>query len=409
GVERSFLRPLGRLPAYRDRMAAGFLPLFWANDAGGVVLGLQRRQGYLGTMHRSVLRVGAPGFSGLDRGGASQHDDLGSLYYRIEDPIVSDDPLFGTSLEVFAGEGRLFGRLEREWDVSPRPEITPRRSVSAYLLAADVYDPTYLISGRWNRTPGQAEGTTVEGGLGIGGVRGAASDGWGRWEVGLTGGTGISTQAESWVRGSLEAKWSREVVDWTSEARLFAGGATGNVGGGAWDGEAVPLQRRFGLSGAGPYEILGDPWARSRGGFLEREAHHPGDGSLRGYRRDLMVDRLVTLGGELRSPNLSVGPMSLAGSLFGGLGWVPELVVIEESVGTGGGVGPGGSTVTFDVVLRENDVVLGDAGVGVTLGWEGAPLGLRLDVPFFVSRPAHARSARDEELGFRWAVSVVSR
>ncbi|MFW6199074.1 MAG: M1 family metallopeptidase [Gemmatimonadota bacterium] len=409
GVERSLLRPLGRLPTYRDRMAAGFSPLFWANDAGGVVVGLQRRQGYLGTMHTSVLRVGAPGFSGLDRGGDSQHDDLGSLYYRVEDPIWADDPRFGTSFELLAGEGRLFGRLEREWDVSPRPEITPRRFVSAYILAADVYDPTYLISGRWNRSPGQAEGTAVEGGLGVRGIRGAPSGGWGRWEVDLTGGAGISTQAESWVRGALEGTWSRNVADWTSEARLFAGGSIGNVEGGIWDGAAVPLQRRFGLSGAGPYETLGNPWGRSGGALLEREVHHPGDGSLRGYRRDLMVDRLVTLGGELRSSARSVGPLSVSGSLFGGIGWVPELVVIEENVGTGGGAGPGGSTVTFDVVSREDDAVLGDAGVGITLGWEGAPLGLRVDAPFFVSRPAHARSARDEELGFRWAVSVVSR
>ena len=122
-----------------------------------------------------------------------------------------------------------------------------------------------------------------------------------------------------------------------------------------------------------------------------------------------MVDRLVTLGGELRSPALSVGPLSLSGSVFGGVGWVPELIVVEESAGTGGGVGPGGSTITFDIVSREEDAILGDAGVGITLGWNGAPLGIRVDAPFFVSRPVHARSARDEELGLRGAVSVVSR
>ncbi len=251
----------------------------------------------------------------------------------------------------------------------------------------------------------------MEGGLGLRGVRGASSEGWGRWEADVTGGTGISTQAESWVRGSLEATWIREltVTGWTSQARLFAGGALGNVEGGDWDGEAVPLQRRFGLSGAGPFETLGDPWGRSRSAFLAREVHHSGDGNLRGYRRDLMTDRLVTLGGEIRSPAVSVGPLSLAGSLFGGAGWVPELVVVEESAGTSGVSGPGGAAVTFDVVSRENDVILGDAGVGVTLGWEGAPLGLRVDLPVFASRPAHARSAPGDELGFRWSVTVVSR
>ena len=50
---------------------ARFLPLFWANGAGGGVLGLQRRTGYMGRMHRSLLRVGLPAFEALDRGGGS--------------------------------------------------------------------------------------------------------------------------------------------------------------------------------------------------------------------------------------------------------------------------------------------------------------------------------------------------
>lgn len=405
GVERSLVRPLAGVPAYRDRMASGFLPLFWANDAGGAVMGIQRRQAYLGSLHRSVLRVGAPGFEALDRGGESQHDDLGSLYYRVEDPIVGDDPRFGVTAELFAGEGRLFTRMEKEWDVSRLPLSGTRRFASAYLLAADVYDPAYLVPGRWDLGEGEAEGTAVEAGLG---VRSEGDGGWGRWSLEADGGAGISTQAESWIRGSVEARWSDDLSGWTPAVRLFGGAARGNVSGGPWSGEAVPLQRRYGISGAGPYASLRDPWGRSRGALLGTEAHHPGDGNLRGYRRDLMTDRLVTLGGELRTPSVTLGPLSGSGTLFGGVGWIPELVVVEESAGTGA-PGPGGATVTFDVVSREADAVLGDAGAGILLGWDGAPLALRVDVPFFTSRPVHARSARDDELGFRWAISVVSR
>lgn len=405
GVERSLVRPLEGLPAYRDRMASGFLPLFWANAAGGAVVGIQRRQAYLGSLHRSVLRVGAPGFEALDRGGESQHDDLGSLYYRVEDPIVADDPRFGVTAELFAGEGRLFGRMEKEWDVSRLPLSGTRRSLSGYILAADVYDPAYLVPGRWDLGEGESEGTAVEVGLGLGS---GGNGGWGRWSVEAGGGAGISTRAESWIRGSVEARWSDDFSGWSPEARLFAGAARGNVSGGPWSGDAVPLQRRYGISGAGPYASLGDPWGRSRGAFLETEAHHPGDGNLRGYRRDLMTDGLVALGGELRTPSLALGPFSASGVFFGGVGWIPELVVVEGSAGTGDS-GPGGATVTFDVVSRENDAVLGDAGAGLLLGWDGAPLALRVDAPFFTSRPAHARSARDDELGLRWAVSVVSR
>ena len=397
GVERELSRPLDGMTAYRDRMTADFLPLGWANDPGGIVAGFQRRTGYMGRMHRSLLRVGLPGFEAFDRGGGAQSFDWGSVYYRVEDPIWRGEPRFGTRFEAMAGEGRTFARLDWERDVSRLPLSGVRRSARAYLLYAGVEDPAYLPRGRW----ALRESLSGETGIGYGQL-------WptDRGEVGvdLETGLGFSTRPDKWLRASGELHWERETASgWSQRLRLFGGVA---IGSGeeeeGWSGGAVPPERRFGLSGAGPYETLSDPWARSRGGLLAEEAHHPGDGNLRGFDRSLMVDRVVSLGGEVRTSRLEAGPLEVGADFFLEGAWVPELVDLADGALFGDGTGE------LEVLLEEN-ALLFDAGAGLVVGWAGSPLALRVDVPFFVSDPGYARSARDEEIGLRWAISVVGR
>jgi len=347
-------------------------------------------------MHRSLLRVGLPAFGVGDRGGLSEGLDWGSVYYRVEDPIWRDRPRFGTRLEAMLGEGRAFARVGVDRDVSARPRTGPRRAVRAYLLYSEVDDTAYLPAGRWERR----ESLGGEGGLGYRESWNAAG---GELSLDVSAGVGFSTRPDRWIRGSGELAWSHEPSSgWSQRVRLFAGGAVGSRRGEDWSGDAVPRERRFGVAGAGPYATLSDPWSRSRGALLVDHAYRPGDGNLRGYGRGLMEDRIVSLGAELASARAPVGPVSVGLDVFGDLGWIPDI-----TTRSGGPFGPG--QVGDVVVSVQENPILADAGAGLSVGWKGSPLALRLDVPFLVSYPELAGDGRSDPVAFRWTISVVGR
>jgi hypothetical protein len=385
--------PLASLPRYLDRAPLRFFPLAWANDAGGVVAGVQVRTSYLGDARQATVRFGLPALKAWDRGGTARRRDPGSLYLRVQNPILWGRPRYGMGLEAFLGEGRGFFDLEGERDVSRLPSSGPRRFVRAGVTLSSIYDPAYLVPGRWTpRNRGSAEVSV--------GLREARSSSL-SWNVGLS--WGLDTNDHVFTRGTFDGQLTTAPRSpWKGTLRLFAGGALGRYLG-HWAGMETPRERQFFLAGGDPYAALGNAWVRSAGAPLELNGWVPGGGALEGYHPGVALANLASLDGSLGTPARSV---RLRGTRF------------DARARLFAGMAMGAAPTAVDAPPALDDTVwtefgrwshfYGSAGAGVEVGVAGAPLRLRLDLPLFVADPALAASGRSGHLAFRYSVSVVA-
>ncbi|GMV04008.1 MAG: hypothetical protein AMXMBFR53_02890 [Gemmatimonadota bacterium] len=382
--------PLGALPVYRDRAPLGLFPLAWVTDGGGLVGGFQARTSYLGDIRRALLRVGFPAVEVSDRGGASDVLDPGSLYLRVENPVVFHRPRYGTALELFAGEGQAFLDLSAERDVSRRPLSGPRRSLEARVTVGVVYDDAYLPDGRWSPD------TRFSGEVGLGLAQ--------RWEDGSSvearGSAGFDTRDRIFVRGQVAAQARTALPDgWGAGLRAFVAAAMARSPDG-WAAGNAPRERQFFLAGGDPYLAVANPWLRSGGSVLEEYGVAAGGGELPGYHPGLGFGVLGTLTAELRTPTLTVVPraggIEARGRLFGGVG--------SGSPPTAAG----GPEVLTGAARNALDWwhLYASAGVGAELGWSGSPLRVRVDAPLVVADPDVAATGRDGVFAPRVVVSV---
>lgn len=386
-----FDNPVGTLPVYRDRAALGFFPLAWFNDAGGIVGGLQARSSYMGDIRRVLVRLGLPGVEAAGVGDTSDAIDPGSLYFRVENPIVFDRPRFGTSLEAFGGEGRALLRLAGERDVSRLPLSGPRRTVRAWVDVGAVYDDAYVVPGRWS----PESHVTTELGLGFG-RSGRA------WTTDLGVSAGASTDDKLFGRAIFTSEVSAATRGgWRAGLRLFAGGTMANEDG-QWGGERTPRERQVFVAGGDPHDALSDPWIRSAGALLDEEGWTTGGGRLLGYHPGLAFAQLVTLTAEALSSPLTVGSgrtrLEARARLFGGAGLGSEPSAVDAPAVLTPGVLDG---------LEGWRHVYASAGAGVELGFGGSPVRLRLDLPLLVFDPEVASRGRDARVAFRYAVRLV--
>ncbi|MBI4538804.1 MAG: M1 family metallopeptidase [Gemmatimonadetes bacterium] len=411
--------PLRPLPAYRDRLAVGYFPLVWANDAGGLVLGLERRTSYMGTVARSTIRVGAPalrvGVLGLDAG----QGDFGSAHVTIENPILLGRPRPDLRAEGLVGEGRVWARVSGETDFSRPPQSRLRRRGRLFASVAHVYDPDFLRVLRWE----PVRATTVEAGAVWQEERTRAGGGV-VLDLGLA--AGASTRGVVYARGSGSVGAERRSGSgaWLG-GRLFAGVAggfrpdhAGAGGGGGPRDPAVPRERLFYLAGAGPYELVGNPWMRSAGSlFVDGTpwVHVPGDGNLRGFDPVLAADALVAGSLEMGVPLVVTGGMKLGPTAFADAGWAGLAAACRAaedgaSWRGAGSVpatrGPGAATQAAPCPLPARDTrVLADAGLGLRATLSGS-LTLDLRFPFWSSDPALAVQGRHGAWATRALVSV---
>ncbi|MGD8320936.1 MAG: M1 family metallopeptidase [Gemmatimonadota bacterium] len=384
--------PLKGLPAYRDAVALRLFPLAWTNDAGGVVAGFQARTSYLGGIRDGLLRVGLPAVAAGGRGDASNATDPGSVYFRMDNPILFGRPRFGMRVEGFAGEGRGLFHLRGERDVSPMPVSGPRRYLRTWLTATALYDPAYVHPGRW--------GVEKRGATEVGvGLRQESRSGW-SWALGTS--TGLDTRDHAFARATasadLEAGSSRTP---SFGLRLFGGGIVAH-GSGGWDDAFAPRERQLFLAGGDPYQAISNPWVRSAGALLEKGGRTYGGGDLVGYAPVVALTRLLTASAELRTATATVSflgrRISGRALAFGGTGMgsdpgdVPDLGDPAQVAGSG---------------YAAWSHLYATAGGSLEVGFAGSPLRLRVDFPVFVADPELAAMGRDDRLAFRYAVSVV--
>jgi len=160
---------------------------------------------------------------------------------------------------------------------------------------------------------------------------------------------------------------------------------------GDWETEAVPLERRAFLGGAGALETLRNPFLRSLGAPLDEVGYIPGGAGLRGVDPGWSNGGFVALNLDLASREVGLGLLGLRARVFTDWAYTPGLETRE---------------VDLDLVEIQEHTVVGDAGVGLELGWGPSPIRLRVDLPLFVTDPALAVMDREENLGFRARVWV---
>ncbi len=362
--------PLQPVAPARREVVSSFFPLLWYNDAGGITLGLQRRANYMGTMGRTLVRVGLPALEAGGRGGGGESRDRGSLYVRFRNPIVLHRPLYGAELELFGGEGRVFARGQYQWDLSRRPGVGHQLHFRVFSAAAGVYDEHFLSEDRWE----PEEHSSGEWGLGLAGNR-RDSDSSVWWD--LFGAGGLTSLNQSFVRGGLTVGMDRDLPrSWAIQVRAIAAGAVGwDPEDGGWKDARIPRQRRFFLGGGGPYETLGNPFLRSLGSPMEEIGFTPGDGGLRGVEPRHSVTRLIAVNMDLISPAVRAGPFSLRSRAFSDVAFTPGFQTTD---------------VHGDLVAITDHPLVMDAGLGFEIGWATSPIRLRIDLPLLVGDPALA-------------------
>ncbi|HYT99673.1 MAG TPA: M1 family metallopeptidase [Gemmatimonadales bacterium] len=365
----------------RDVGVRGLLPVVWANDFGGVTVGLRERANYLGRYDRGLV-LGTV----ATRPGASQA--LG-LYGRWSNPIGGLTPRTTTSLAAWLTEGRAGAAIAV--DRSLRQHLgfgaDPHVGFDAQWMATT--DLGYLDRRLWD------DAGTIEAGPWVATTarRGAAVL---RARLGGRGGVVYFNPG----RGAV----SRNRYDFEAFGR-FTGAASvrtsllgARVFAGAYLGQSDPVrQRQISIAGADPYETFTNPLLRSRGALLVRPDFHyqaPGGANLRGFRPDL--------GGRWAiGVNLEVTPWVLRRDqgILRGLGLegfvdagVVDTLMIQSS--------PPGRAYT----------TLYDVGVGLVTQHQLKELDwtMRFEVPFAVNRWADAADARpgNERFALRWQVSL---
>lgn len=379
-----------RRPQHRDRLAFGFGPLVWFNDAGGITVGLRERANYLGRF--DLLDVQAHYGTGWESDAALEEREVGGRF-RLRNPRWLRATNLSQTFEAFHEEGRYGGTVALDW--ARRDHLTfgaaRRTGLALDLVAVD--DERYVDPGYYERV-GTVElalthgVTTRSGGWGLT-LDATAAGGLAYAEEGLAAATG---------RADAEPLYTRVIVTGTARrplgerfsvaARVFAGAAGG--------GHGAVKQRQIYLAGADPYQQLRNPFLRSRGALFVREDvhyHAPGGAGVRGLDPRLSTTAAVAANLELER--------TLRNRPGGGLFNRVALAAFGDAAHAilDGEVERPAGRIDF----------VADLGVGLRADHRIGALrfSTRLDLPVWVSRGELAHDVKDgaEETGFRWAFS----
>ena len=375
--------------AYRDAKAVGYSPAVWYNDAGGVTIGVRRRENYLGRFDLvdaiASHATGWEGESGVER------DDV-DFHARIRNPTWLRATNIGTSLEAFRVEGRHGARLGVEHVRRDHFSFGATRRSGIALAWTGVHDGAYLDPGHYEEV-GTVELTAAHGIANRVGSWNLAADlslggGLAYARNGLGAATGRDDLRSTYGRAIARVTARRALGQrMTLATRLFAGSTIGSG--------ATAKQRQIYVAGADPYERIANPFLRSRGALFIRPDvyyHAPGGAGIRGLDPRLSSEGMVAATVELERivrarPN---------GSLFNRIALAA--------------FGDAGHTIGDAAIARAEPVrFVADAGVGLRADHRIGTLrfATRVDFPLWVRRGELAHDVTDgaDDLGFRWTFS----
>jgi hypothetical protein len=371
----------------RDRMTVGFHPTLWYNDAGGVTLGVRKRDDYLGRFEQNVTLLTVP--TGWGAAGGAQTADI---FMRLRNPVFLRAPNTSETLELFDVEGRFGATLGVERRRQKYPGRSPLWSHGLSLQWVHPDDFRYLDRLYYD------DAGTVELGITTG-VSGRS----GGWRLGLrtsVGGGLVYNRGglDSTGRADVDPFYFRGTIEGTARKALGRGlelGVRAFAAAAGWEHEAVK-QRQVYFQGADPLQQLGNPFLRSRGALLvgdDVRYHAPGGAGVRGADPRLSTASIVALDLELER-TLLARPRSL---LFNRIG-IAAFADLSHAIGG-----------AAQAALNDRIRFLGDAGFGFRADHRigDTRFVTRIDLPLWFSRPevAHDRSAGDGELAFRWVFS----
>jgi hypothetical protein len=371
----------------RDRLTAGFQPVVWYNDAGGITLGYRERDDYLGRFAQNVSLMTLSTGWGADDGITDWNG-----FFRIKNPPLLRAPNLSETFDWFYLEGRYGLTATVEKTTQAHLTFGPTWTNALTLQWVHPDDFRYLDRGYYDDV-GTVElqastGVSGQWGRGLFSLRFSAGGGLAYNRAGLAT-SGRSDLDPFYFRGAVEAIGRRSLGrNWNGGARFFAGVGAGN--------NDAAKQRQIYFQGADPLTQLSNPFLRSRGALLVGEDFHyqaPGGAGVRGIDPRISTAAIVALNLELSRvllarPNARLfNRASLAA--FGDL-----------SQAIGGAAQP----LTGDRIR-----VLADAGIGLRIEHRigDTRFMTRLDLPLYVSRPelAQDRSPGDDPLEFRWVFS----
>jgi hypothetical protein len=376
------------VPARRDRRVVNWLPLAWYSSAGGVTLGFQSRENYMGRFERVSAQT-------VWRTGPESSDFFPDGATLVRNPTSLRAPRREVAFGFWQLDGRVGGSLGLRRDLSQNLSFGPRRWREIELSVMSVSQPGFVDPALW------ADVATAE--LAIREVResGAESERSSRLRFsqafGVTFAPGTGAVGLSGEPLEVGGFYTRFGVDSRHRRRLGAQELRIRiVVAGAGPRRQLPLQRALYVSGADPYQSFWNPFLRSRGALFTRRDvnyHSPGGGNVRGVAGTVAGTWMVGANLEL-SRQLAARPV---GGPLNGAHLAAFLdVAVGDSAGTGSGGGPAG--------------VVADAGVGVRVRHRIGPTRFvtRLDLPLGVSRPSRAVGARpgDGPLELRWVWSL---
>lgn len=376
-----------RQPARRDGRTIGLAPAIWYNDAGGLVIGARVRSDYLGRFEQNLVQYSlATGAAGELRG------DEKDFRFKLGNPTWWRAPGMSQSLEVFRQEGRAGAGVTVQKTRRAHLGFGPVRTAGLSLQWVATKRFVYLDPSRWDNG-GTFELTA------FGGVR----DTLGPWALSLstTGAGGVMYDKEGpglatgsrfdgqfYGRLTAEARASRMIGrNFRLAARAFGGTLIADA--------PVLQQRQIFLAGADPYEVIQNPFLRSRGSLLAGEDvhyHEPGGAGVRAVGSFVKAKAAVALNAELewtavrRAASARLA-RQVGVAIFWDIAWARD----EPSKGP----------------VIDNAVVA-DAGVGIRIDHRigDIPFTTRVDFPIYLSHLSLAqdRAEGKNRIGFRYVI-----
>ena len=368
-----YLHPYFSTRTRRDRLTVGLQPTVWYNDAGGVTLGIRSRDDYLGRFEQNQALLSVATGWGADDG-ISEVD----LFLRAKNPVFLRAPNSSQTFDAFKIEGRYGLKASLDWSRREHLTFGPTWSRGVSLTWVGIDDTRYLDPGLYQDV-GTVElesfgGVSTESGKWQLSARSSLAGGLVYNRNGLAAAGGPELKP-FYYRVSLEGIARRGLG---SSRSLAARGYLGAVG------PDPAKQRELYLQGADPFQVLYNPFLRSRGSLLAGEDFHyhaPGGAGLRGIDRTVSTTLVAALNVDLEQTLLAR----------------PERRLFNRV----------GIAAFTDVAAADLFDLVGDAGVGLRADHRigDTKFTTRFDVPFFVSRPESSVRPSDNDVDFRWVFS----
>jgi hypothetical protein len=378
-----YFHPYFSTRSRRDRLTVGLQPTVWYNDAGGVTLGVRSRDDYLGRFEQNQALITVSTGWGSD-------DEVRKLdvFLRARNPVFLRAPNMSQTFDAFRIEGRYGARATIDWSRRQHLTFGPVYRSGVSLTWVGIDDMRYLDPGLYDDV-GTVEVQT------FGGVTGAA----GKWELGLQSslGGGLIYNRDGldaagrpdlnpfYFRGSVEGIARRSLGETRNlGARLYLGYSAGD--------NATAKQRQIYYQGADPFQVLYNPFLRSRGALLvgdDMHYHAPGGAGIRGLDSRLSSSAIVSLNLEIDQA-LMTRPTT---PLFRRVA-----LALFTDLAVGDNIDPADTDAARFV---------GDAGIGLRAEHRigDTRFTTRFDLPLYVSRPELSVRPTGKDVDFRWVFS----